>query len=153
MQILVMKHTSKYYHAVCGKCGQRIRQGRQYILDPECNSGTAHGKPVPLVASKICKLPAPRHVLPPWTLTTTRCSCSLWRRLRRSNLWQSHGVWRMLRRKRQTNSRGSFPHVAKRKPWPPYTPAPSPERGSTWSRGSPGKPSDESRRTTHRDSR
>ena len=54
MQFLVMNTKSKYYHAPCAGCGQRIRQGRQYILDPERNSGTAHGKGVPLVYHRVC---------------------------------------------------------------------------------------------------
>ena len=54
MQVLVMHKKSKYYHALCSKCGQRIRQGRQYVLDPEHSSGTAHGKGVPLVYHKVC---------------------------------------------------------------------------------------------------
>jgi hypothetical protein len=54
MQVLVMNKKSKYYHALCGRCGQRIRQGRQYVLDQERGSGVAHGKAVPLVYHKVC---------------------------------------------------------------------------------------------------
>ncbi len=54
MQILVMTKKSKYFAVPCSKCGSRIRQGRQYVLDPERHSGMAHGKPVPLVYHKVC---------------------------------------------------------------------------------------------------
>jgi hypothetical protein len=54
MQVLIMNNKSKYYHATCGKCGQRIRQGRHYVLDPERSSGTAHDKGVPLVYHNAC---------------------------------------------------------------------------------------------------
>ncbi|HWG43136.1 MAG TPA: hypothetical protein VN688_10150 [Gemmataceae bacterium] len=54
MQVLVMNNKSKYYHVICSKCAERIRQGRQYVLDPERSSGTAHGKGVPLIYHKVC---------------------------------------------------------------------------------------------------